>query len=471
MSSLSAQQTTPLLWDQTLIARHDLSGPRYTSYPTAPQFSGAFTAADWHRAMARSNASGRPLSLYFHIPFCDTVCYYCGCNKIVTANKQRALPYLAALHKEIALHAAAVDVTRPVVQLHFGGGTPTYLSDEQLTELMADIRQQFDLASDAEGEFSIEIHPQTVTPERLAHLRQLGFNRLSLGIQDFNPAVQKAVNRFNSYAEVAELTQAARQLNYKALSMDLIYGLPLQTLASFSQTLNDIISLRPDRLSLFSYAHMPHLFKVQQQINSYELPAPDVKLQMLHMSIEQLQAAGYVYIGMDHFALPDDELTLAQAAGKLHRNFQGYATHGGCDLLAFGVSAINQLDKTYAQNAKDMPSYLHALDQNQLPLVRGIELTRDDAIRKAVISALICHFECNTATIEQQFHIQFAEYFAEELQGLKPLIAEHLVTLEGQKICVTPRGRLLIRRICMEFDAYLKPKAGEIKTIAYSKII
>ncbi|HMW70965.1 MAG TPA: oxygen-independent coproporphyrinogen III oxidase, partial [Cellvibrionaceae bacterium] len=432
---------TPLTWDESLIKRFDLSGPRYTSYPTAPHFSPAFNLEDWRAAALRSDLSQAPLSIYCHIPFCETVCYYCGCNKIITANKKRALPYLAALKTEITLQAQYFNNQRPVVQFHFGGGTPTYLSDDQLTDLMAHFRKHFNFATEDQLEASIEIHPQTVTPERLAALKKLGLNRISLGIQDFNAEVQKAVNRFNSAEEVAHLCQAARRLDFKSISMDLIYGLPKQTPASFSATVDSIIALKPDRLSLFSYAHMPHLFKVQQQIIASDLPSSRDKLSMLHLSIDKLQAAGYRYIGMDHFALPDDELAQAQDAGQLHRNFQGYSTRGGCDLLAFGVSAINQVNDTYAQNFKDITAYQNALEQGQLPLHKGLRLSRDDIIRKAVINQLICHFHLQYQAIEARFGLVFKDYFADALAELAPLAEANLCRLSDTGIHITDPGR------------------------------
>jgi oxygen-independent coproporphyrinogen III oxidase len=465
----SAAPVTPA--DLQLLARWDQPGPRYTSYPTAPQFTSQFGEAQWHTAMARSNQSGRDLSLYVHIPFCQTVCYYCGCNKVITANRQRALPYLQALEKEIALQAAAVDAQRRVVQVHFGGGTPTYLSDAQLGQLVGSLRRHFQWVADEEGEFSIEIHPQTVTPARLAVLRQLGFNRISLGVQDFNPEVQRAVNRFNSAAEVALLRQAARDEGFRALSMDLIYGLPRQTQASFSETLAQVIALRPERLSLFSYAHLPHLFKVQQQLLASDLPSANTKLQILHNSIAQLQNAGYRYIGMDHFALPDDELALAQDAGRLHRNFQGYATHGGCDLLALGVSAINQLDNTYAQNTKDLAQYQQMLlEENRLPLAKGITLQPDDLLRRDLINALICHFSVTYAPLNARYGINLPEYLAEALESLAPLEAAGLCQRTQEGLWITPAGRLLVRRICMAFDAYWA-KPAEATPARHSRII
>jgi oxygen-independent coproporphyrinogen III oxidase len=461
------------VWDEALIRRYDLAGPRYTSYPTAPQFHTQFDHQAWLDAMARSNQSQRPLSLYFHIPFCDTVCYYCGCNKVVTANKSRAEPYLRALALEIELQAAAVDCTRPVKQLHWGGGTPTYISDAQMAELMDKTRSTFTLLTDDSGEYSIEIHPQTVTPQRLAHIRSLGFNRLSIGVQDFDADVQQAVNRFNSADEVFELMRASRDLGFHSVSIDLIYGLPKQTLTSFAQTLELVIAMRPDRLSLFNYAHMPHLFKVQKQIDARELPEPQEKLQMLHNSIGQLQDAGYVYIGMDHFALPSDALAIAQANNALHRNFQGYATHGDCDLLAFGVSSISAVDNTFSQNHKDMEQYQAALSHGHLPLHKGLTLNNDDAIRRAVINQLICHFDLDFAAMEAQLGIRFKDYFAAELAALEPLAADALIEFDEQGIRVTASGRLLIRRVCMVFDAYVAPSAvdGGRESQRYSRII
>ncbi|WP_394203017.1 oxygen-independent coproporphyrinogen III oxidase [Marinagarivorans algicola] len=456
------------LWDDSLIRRHDLTGPRYTSYPTAPQFSDDFTEQNWQSAMMRSNAKGNPLSLYVHIPFCDTVCYYCGCNKIITADKKRAEPYLNALQTEIDMQAAWVDTRRPLLQLHLGGGTPTYISDDQLKALIRKIQQHFHWQSDDSGEYSIEIHPQTVTPERLGFLRELGFNRLSLGVQDFNPRVQRAVNRFNSEQEVKDLIIAARHYQYKAISLDLIYGLPHQTCDSFATTLNQVIALRPDRLSLFNYAHMPELFKVQKQIDAQTLPEPQDKLTMLHDSIIQLTRAGYIYIGMDHFALPDDELAILQKQGALHRNFQGYATHGNCDLMAFGVSAISALDNTFAQNHKAIAPYIAAINSQQLPIHRGLTLSDDDLLRKAVINQLICHFTLDYATIEKKFSIHFASYFAPELETLKHLADDHLLDMQAYGFTVKATGRLLIRRICMVFDRYLQ---ANINGSRYSRII
>lgn len=459
-----------LQWDENLIRRYNLSGPRYTSYPTAPQFQSGFDPEHWQRAVAAGNRSQRPLSLYVHIPFCSTICSYCGCNKIVTANHKRTEPYLAALKREISLQAAHVDRDRPVNQLHWGGGTPTYLDDAQMASLMEHIRAEFPLRKDDQGEYSLEIHPQTVTPARLDYLRALGFNRLSFGVQDFDKEVQKAVNRFNDEAEVAELVSASRALGFRSLNLDLIYGLPKQTRTTFTKTLDTIIQLRPDRISLFNYAHMPNLFKSQRQINAAELPEPQEKLRILHDSIFQLQSAGYIYIGMDHFALPEDELCAAQRQGSLQRNFQGYSTNGDCDLLAFGVSSISALDGLFVQNHKEINLYQEALQNGEPAFTKGMLLTSDDMIRREVINQLICQFKLDFKTIEARCGIHFADYFAVELEALQPLVADGLLELDTTGITISNAGRLLIRSVCMIFDAYLKKEAQNTAPL-YSRII
>lgn len=460
------------LWNPELIRKHDLSGPRYTSYPTAPHFQEGFTFNQWQQAAEQSNHTGNPLSLYFHIPFCSTVCYYCACNKIITANRKLAIPYVEALQKEIVLQAQYIDHSRSVDQLHLGGGTPTYLTDEQMTALIESTRQHFNLHSDDSGEYSIEIHPQGVSPERLEHLRNLGFNRLSMGVQDFDSGVQKAVNRFNSYDEVSELVSAARKLGYHSVSLDLIYGLPLQTAESFASTLEKVISIRPDRLSVFNYAHLPELFKTQKQIDANLLPVAQEKLTILYQSIETLLNAGYVYVGMDHFALPNDELAIAQMEKKLHRNFQGYATHGNCDMFSFGVSSIAAFGDRFIQNHKSIEQYYAPLSNNELPLNKGIALSHDDKIRQAVIAELICHFELDYATIGDRFGIEFTQYFADELNDLKLLEDDGLLSMSTNGLKVHNAGRLLIRRICMGFDAYLRQKqAAGGNSPRFSKII
>lgn len=459
-----------LQWDEDLIRRYNLSGPRYTSYPTAPQFQSGFDPEHWQRAVAAGNRNQRPLSLYVHIPFCSTICFYCGCNKIVTANHKRTEPYIAALKREISLQAAHVDRDRSVNQLHWGGGTPTYLDDAQMASLMEHIRAEFPLLKDDQGEYSLEIHPQTVTPSRLDYLRALGFNRLSFGVQDFDREVQKAVNRFNDETEVAELVSASRALGFRSLNLDLIYGLPKQTRTTFAKTLDTIIQLRPDRISLFNYAHMPNLFKSQRQINAAELPEPQEKLRILRDSIVQLQSAGYIYIGMDHFALPEDELCAAQRQGSLQRNFQGYSTNGDCDLLAFGVSSISALDGLFVQNHKEINLYQEALQNGEPAFAKGMLLTSDDMIRREVINQLICQFKLDFKTIEARCGIHFADYFAVELEALQPLVDDGLLELDTTGITISNAGRLLIRSVCMIFDAYLK-KEVQNTTPLYSRII
>ncbi|MCK9563783.1 MAG: oxygen-independent coproporphyrinogen III oxidase, partial [Bacteroidales bacterium] len=347
ISRQAVSQPDRALWDQALIERYDLAGPRYTSYPTAPQFNAAFGEGELRDAIARSNARSNPLSLYVHIPFCSRVCYYCGCNRIVTANRAVADPYLARLERELAMMAELVDGDRPVKQLHWGGGTPTYLDDGGKRQLMGDIRRHFNLLDDDSGEYAIEVHPGDTTAASIACLRALGFNRLSMGVQDFDPEVQRAVNRFNSVEEVAALMAEARAQGFHSIGMDLIYGLPCQTWAGFERTLDHVLDLAPDRLSLFSYAHMPQRFKAQRQMDASRIPGPAQKLDIFHRASDRLLAAGYVFIGMDHFAKPGDELAVAQREGRLTRNFQGYATHGDCDLLAFGVSAISAVGAAF----------------------------------------------------------------------------------------------------------------------------
>lgn len=456
-----------LHWNADLLKRYDLTGPRYTSYPTAPQFSDAFSEGHLRAAIDRSNQSQAPLSLYFHLPFCDTLCFYCGCNKVVTNNKKRAQPYLEQLDREMAMQAALFDTSRPITQLHWGGGTPTFISDAEMTWLMEATRRHFQLLDDDSGEYAIEIHPGRVSAATMGHLRTLGFNRVSMGVQDFDPAVQKAVNRYNSVEDVSTLVSALRDQAYASISMDLIYGLPLQTLASVGTTLDQVIEMSPDRLSLFNYAHMPHLFKSQQLINEADLPSPQEKMELLHMAIERLHEAGYVYIGMDHFAKPEDSLVKAQQEGRLQRNFQGYSTHGECDLLSFGVSAISAFGGSYVQNARELNQYQQTVDEGTLPFVRGFTLSQDDLLRQHVINQIICHFKLNFTEVETQFGIVFSDYFGEELTQLAPMLEDGLIELDACNLRVNNAGRLLIRRICMVFDAYLHSN----RQIRYSRII
>ncbi|KOR28361.1 coproporphyrinogen III oxidase, partial [Achromatium sp. WMS1] len=389
-----------IIFDPDLIAKYDQSGPRYTSYPTAVEFHTRFNIEDYQAACGRGNAAARPLSLYLHIPFCDTVCFYCACNKIATKNRKLTGPYLQRVYQELALQATLIDATRPVKQLHWGGGTPTFISYDEMQSLMDTIGKCFKLMTDDTGEYSIEIDPREANTKIIRLLRNIGFNRMSLGVQDFNTQVQQAVNRIQSEAKTLEVIDAARDVGFRSISFDLIYGLPLQTAKSFAITIERVIQLAPDRLSLFNYAHLPQMFPPQRRIDPEQLPTPAMKLGILSTAIDQLTAAGYVFIGMDHFARPDDELAIAQRQGTLHRNFQGYSTHADCDLVGLGVTAISIMDSTYSQNIKTLDPYYEALDAGHLPLLRGISLTKDDEIRRNVITQLICHFELKFATIE-----------------------------------------------------------------------
>ena len=455
------------IFDPELISRYDLAGPRYTSYPTAVQFHEEFSEADYRRQVAASNAAGGPLSLYVHIPFCNTVCYFCACNKIITANRKRAVPYLDDLFKEIELQGALFDSSRPVDQLHWGGGTPTYIDRDQRAELWSRLAANFNLHDDDSGEYSIEIDPREIDPKGIGELRELGFNRISFGVQDIDPAVQKAVNRLQPWDLTQEIFYAARDAGFHSISLDLIYGLPHQTSGSFAATLDEVIKLSPDRLSVFNYAHMPQLFKVQKQINDADLPSAAEKLAILKNSTEQLTEANYRYIGMDHFARPDDELARAQDNGTLYRNFQGYSTHSECDLVALGNTGIGMVGRSYSQNEKGLPEYHERIADGKIPVFRGVELTDDDLLRRDVITRLICDFSLDFAGVESRHGIQFADYFAAELQVLKSMQRDGLLQVDSHAIRVHPGGRLLIRNICMVFDQYL-PKATQQR---FSRVI
>lgn len=457
----------PLAWDAHLLASYDLAGPRYTSYPTAPQFNESFSQADYAAAAERSNASGRPLSLYCHIPFCETLCFYCGCNKVITPNKERAMPYLEQMALEMTQVKRWFEPGRLVEQLHWGGGTPSYLSDLELEWLINQLRSHFHLRRDDGGDYGIEIHPGRTAARSLLTLRRLGFNRLSMGVQDFDPAVQAAVNRYNTPEEVGTLVRVAREQGFHSINMDLIYGLPLQTPEGFGKTLEQVIQLRPDRLSVFSYAHLPHLFKSQKLIHDQDLPSAETKLGLLRLAIEKLQGAGYVYVGMDHFALPEDSLVKAQAEGRMQRNFQGYATHGDCDLVSLGVSAISHFGDAYVQNAKHLIGYQQRLEAGDLAFVRGFVTSAEDRLRRYVIGQLICHFQLNFAELKRLYAVDAQTYFAAELAQLGPMMEDGLLSLDDQGIRVHNAGRLLIRRLCMVFDAYL----NQGNQIRYSRVI
>jgi oxygen-independent coproporphyrinogen III oxidase len=441
--------------DLGLIARLDRNGPRYTSYPTADRFVESFTVADYVEA-TRSRLSGgeRPLSLYVHLPFCTSLCYYCACNKIITRDSAKAQHYLDHLWREIAMQAPLFSGRTRVRQMHWGGGTPTYYSLDDLARLFAELSRSFSF--DPEGEYSIEIDPRTIDAESMAALREMGFNRASFGVQDFDPEVQRAVNRIQSESETQALMESARRAGFESLNVDLIYGLPRQTLITFNRTLASVVALRPARIAVYNYAHLPSRFKSQRLIQETELPSAAIKLKLLGLAARRLIASGYVYIGMDHFALPEDPLAVAQREGRLHRNFQGYSTHAECDLLGLGVSAIGAIGPTYSQNARGLPEYYARLDRGELPIARGLTLTCDDLVRRAVIQRLMCDFRLSMPDIETLLDIDFDSYFAAELRELADFERSGLLRSAGRDIVVTPKGRMLIRSICMVFDAHLK---------------
>ncbi len=451
-----------------LLRRFDVPGPRYTSYPTADRFVEAFTEGDYILALEqrRAGSLALPLSLYVHVPFCESVCYYCACNKVITKHHGKAAEYLRYLGRELELQVQHFGQGHRVSQLHLGGGTPTFLSDAELEDLMAMLRRHFSLVPG--GEYSIEVDPRTVSVPRLEHLHRLGFNRLSFGVQDFDPAVQKAVHRVQPAQQVFDLVAAARQIGFESINVDLIYGLPLQTPESFARTLAQVTQLRPDRVALYAYAHLPARFKPQRRIAVAELPSPGEKLSMLSGSLDAFEAAGYVYVGMDHFALPTDALAVAKRQGRLHRNFQGYSTQPDCDLIALGVSAIGRIGATYSQNAKTLDEYYDALDQGRLPIVRGLALSRDDVLRRAVIMALMCQGEVSFESIELAHLVDFRTHFARELETLRGLEDSGLVKVSDTGIAVTPTGWYLVRAIAMVFDRHLQVDKDRAR---FSKII
>ncbi|TXH42795.1 MAG: oxygen-independent coproporphyrinogen III oxidase [Burkholderiaceae bacterium] len=456
-----------------LIRRFDVSGPRYTSYPTADRFVEAFGHEQYGQALeARAQAAGvmggrgAPLSLYVHIPFCESVCYYCACNKVITKHHDRAGEYLVALKKEIDLHVDRLGAGHAVTQLHFGGGSPTFLNDAELAHLMSYIKDAFRLIPGAE--ISIEVDPRTVTRERLQHLWQCGFNRLSFGVQDFNPDVQKAVHRVQSHQMVVELMQAARDIGFESINVDLIYGLPKQTAETFATTVAQVSALRPDRIALYAYAHLPARFKPQRRINAEELPPADQKVAMLVQAVKGFQQGGYTYIGMDHFALDTDALAVAKRQGRLHRNFQGYSTQPDCDLVALGVSAIGRIGPIYSQNAKTLEEYYDALSRGELPVQRGLSLSRDDLVRRAVIMALMCQGRVDYESIELAHLVNFQQYFSQEMQEIDRLAGLGLVQREPDGLRVTAVGWYFVRAVAMVFDRYLQTDRNRER---FSKII
>ena len=451
-------------WDQSLINKYNVSGPRYTSYPTALSFNDGYQQQDLISAINSSNS--RSLSLYIHIPFCSQLCYYCGCNKVITRHQSKADLYLDYLEKEIIAQAQLFD-SYQVQQLHLGGGTPTFLTTSQMSRLIALLELHFKFAPDAER--GIEIDPRSLATDMLSHLRSLGFNRVSFGIQDFNDDVQLAVNRPQSADAVKSLIGEARELGFKSINADMIYGLPLQTPESFKETIEQLIALSPDRVSVFNYAHLPDRFAAQRKIKDADLPSAHDKLTMFKNTLEQMSNAGYQFIGMDHFAKTSNELAIAQNSQQLHRNFQGYTTHGDCDLLGLGVSSISQIGTAILQNQKELKHYYHAID-NQLgsAISKGMKLDNDDVIRADVIKQLICHFELNMQSIANSYQLDFKDYFASSLQALEPLIADGMVTIDADLITVTARGNLFIRIICMCFDAHLQK---QINATRFSRVI
>lgn len=451
-----------------LIQKYNTAGPRYTSYPTAVQFADSFDCQRCVADITQQQLASRPLSLYLHIPFCAKICYYCGCNKVITPTRERASWYLTHLNREIEQHSSHIDHNRPVEQLHFGGGTPTYISSDEIGKLMDLLRSSFNMPGGEDSDYSIEIDPRECSAEKLQSLREFGFNRISLGVQDLNPQVQAAVNRIQPFEQIEALIKQARALAFKSINVDLIYGLPLQNANSFSATLDKVVSLSPDRLSIFNYAHLPARFKAQRLINDGDLPSAQEKLKILTTTIEQLRLADYRHIGMDHFAKADDELAIAQDAGLLHRNFQGYSSHKNCDLLSFGASAISQIGDYIYQNHAGLKEYQHAIAIGQSPINRGLVLKEDDRLRAEVIMQLICHFSLDKKIIEQNYGIRFDQHFSRELTNLTSFEEDGLVVLSPGAIEVTDLGRFLIRNICMQFDAYLPL---QLKTQAYSKVI
>ena len=458
------------VFDPALLARYDVTGPRYTSYPPAPQFRPAFDEYALRAVIAQSNEEPipRPLSLYLHVPFCSSPCFYCGCNRIITSDRAQAGRYLERVYREIELTAPLFDRDRPVRQLHLGGGTPNFLDLESMGGLMESLAHHFGFGNDREREFGIEVDPRFADAAYMHGLGELGFNRLSVGVQDFDPDVQRAVNRVQSVQQTRTVIDAARAAGFRSVSVDLIYGLPLQNVPAFARTLEEVVALRPDRVAVYAYAHLPHMFKAQRQIAKHEIPDPATRLALFGCALERLTEAGYVYIGMDHFARADDELAVAQRAGTLQRNFQGYSTHSECDIVGLGVSAIGRIGDSYSQNARDLIGYYAALDNGRLPVACGIDLDEDDLIRRDLIGALMCHGLVDKAGFGARHRLLFDEYFLLARHRLRPLVADGLVEEDARSLRVTARGRLLVRNIAMCFDAYLD---GGAQATRYSRVI
>ena len=461
--------TDNVVFDPHIIRRFDVNGPRYTSYPTADRFVDTFSADTCKHWLGHRNSGSnrQALSLYFHIPFCNTICYYCACNKIITKDHGRSGKYLKYLAKELALQSSYLAEGDNVVeQLHWGGGTPTFLSHDEMRQLMAATRKNFRLIEN--GEYSIEVDPRKVDRATVELLGDLGFNRMSVGVQDFDERVQQAINRIQSEAETFAVIDAARANGFKSISIDLIYGLPKQTISGFNRTLDRVIAASPDRLSIYNYAHLPILFKPQRRILESDMPTADLRLQILSMTINKLTEAGYVFIGMDHFAKPNDELAIAQREGRLHRNFQGYSTHSDCDMMSFGISSISKLGPLYYQNVKTLDEYYELLDRAMMPVYRGFELNADDIVRRSIIQSLMCHFELSMPAVEVTYGLDFMKYFARELDVLYEMEQGGLLRILDKRIIVLPAGRMLVRAISMVFDKFL---CADREAKRYSRVI
>ncbi len=449
-----------VIFDKDLIRRYDTFGPRYTSYPTAVQFTTDCGVEDYLNWAKESNEDPipAPLSLYLHIPFCDTICYYCGCSKVITKDKSKAAPYIALLKKEIKLQGALFAKDREVTQIHWGGGTPTFLSDKEIYEIIECIRENFNVPSNNKVEFGIEVDPRTVDQQRIKNLANMGFNRISFGVQDFDHKVQESVNRVQSTEQIQQHIVDARAEKFQSINIDLMYGLPKQSVQSFSKTLDTTIELNPDRIAIYNYAHLPEMFKPQRRIEESELPSPEEKLNILQLCIDKLHDADYVYIGMDHFAKASDDLVKAQQQGSLHRNFQGYSTNADCDMIAMGITAISRVGDNYSQNVRTIDEYEERLNKGEIPIFRGIELEADDVLRREVINDLMCNNQLDIKKIEKEWHIDFHSYFKPSVDNLKQMADDGLLTIDKDKITITTSGRLLARSICMQFDRYLQEK-------------
>ena len=451
---------------ENLIRRMDIRGPRYTSYPTADRFGAGFTTQDYLQHLERrANSDKRaPLSVYIHVPFCASLCYYCACNRIITKDHRRSTKYLRYLEKELSMLGSRIGGRQEVVQVHLGGGTPTFLNEGELRGLMQMLRQYFDFAPDAE--VGIEIDPRTVDAQMMAMLAEMGFNRISLGVQDFDPAVQKAVHRIQPFEMIEQTMQASRKAGFGSINFDLIYGLPKQTVASFSETLDGVLRLMPDRIALYNYAHLPTRFLAQRRITEADLPSAEERLQIFLSSMRRLLDAGFIYIGLDHFARPGDELARSLATNSLHRNFQGYTTRAGCDLLGMGVSSISQIEGCYSQSVRSLDEYYERLDANELPVERGVSLSQDDLVRRKVIMDLMCNTPVDFDVFSKEFGIEFAVYFADELTSLRPFVDEGLIAIDRGRLTTLPKGRLFVRAVAMVFDNYLKmPAAGSFSRV------